>query len=861
MRRNPISLVNMNLLTDPPKPGETIDRQGLSNFMREDEDDNDFASDVYTLADSSAAELHAHWRIFTELAGKTQDGVSRRLENAAWRLEGMRKAGRLNTNSASSNDLQALLLASTTQQPKLPSSSSSTGEQKSTQRPSLPKHSTGLTASSVLSLCIRHGWSDDCLDDLLACVSTPGFNPTHLPSSAALLRSMPTNQHGGKVPQLKLRPICAVFTHSMQRNGANNFCFFLVSRLIATQRFVVFAPSEGPMRGDFEKLGCDVIVIDTKAPGFIQDLEARLIKMKIGLLVANTIMRSDIVTLASRMELPTVWVIHESWPQDKLEYYAQEVFLRKDLTADIIKTAFAKTDCVVFPSEMQKNIYKGLFRPDAGATVYNGIPLTNLDQYQKTADRNAVRKSLGYTPDDYLVLHLGTICGRKGQVYTAKAASKLMTTGVVPNMKVLMVGARYIRDHEIAYIDHIKDEIESSGLTWARFEDTDEEDRGKSRFTFMDIQSSVVRFYLAADVVLVPSLNEVLPLVIGEAMAFRKPVICSAIDAIPEAVTDGVDGCLIPPADPEALGSAIKKIYDNPRLAQQLGEAGRKRVERQFSYAFMCLRYREIMDVVASKQGRAHAKSNPAIPTTREVRLDDTPSSSPVTAEKRELKGAPPNLLSTATPSIPVVPVSTSSVSLAKLAGRTILVDMDNTLVDWDKEFIKRYCAITGANFEDVAPLVRNRKFYEIEKNPFGTEPNIILQVVKEKNFYASLEPFPGALNAMKQMVEAGVDVRLVTSPHPACPASCSGEKYTWLLEHLGEAWVDRLIIARDKTHVQGDLLIDDKPIINGSSKHVSWKQVLFSQSYNKDVELGGRTRLSSWSTEDWATKLLSSLN
>ena len=113
----------------------------------------------------------------------------------------------------------------------------------------------------------------------------------------------------------------------------------------------------------------------------------------------------------------------------------------------------------------------------------------------------------------------------------------------------------------------------------------------------------------------------------------------------------------------------------------------------------------------------------------------------------------------------------------------------------------------------------------------------------------------------MKQMVEAGVDVRLVTSPHPECPASCSAEKYTWLLEHLGETWVDRLIIARDKTHVRGDLLIDDKPIISGSSKHVSWKQVLFSQSYNKDVELGGRTRLSSWSTEDWATKILHSLN
>lgn len=854
MQRNPISLLNLTLLTDPPKPGEIVSREGLSNFMRDDEENNDFASDVYTLADSTSSELHAHWRVFTEIAGKTQDSISRRLENAAWRLEGMRKVGSLTGNSTSSNDLQALLLASTQQTMSSASaeSSSTKGEVKTSHSVALPKHSTGLTASSLLSLCIRHGWSDDCLDDTLACVSTPGFNPKHLPPSAALLRSMPTNQHGGKVPQHKLRPICVVFTHSLQRNGANNFCYFLVSRLIMTQKFVIFAPSEGPMREDFEKLECEVIVIDTKAPGFIPALEARLIKMKVGLLFANTIMRSDIVTLASRMELPTVWVIHESWPQDKLEYYAQEVFMRKDLTADVIKTAFSKANCVVFPSEMQKNVYMGMFSPSAAATVYNGIPLTNLDRYQKTVQRNKVREELGYKPSDYIVLHLGTICGRKGQVYTAKATSALMKTGAVPNMKVLMVGARYIRDHEIAYIDQIKETIDSAGLTWARFEDTDKQDRGNAHFTIMDIQSSVVQFYLAADVVLVPSLNEVLPLVIGEAMAFRKPVICSSIDAIPEAVTDGVEGYLIPPADPEALSSAIKTLYDNPKLARQFGEAGRRRVERQFSYAFMCLRYREIMDVVASKQGHAKPKFNLTIPTPRDIQLD---------SKKSLDEQSPPKLLNTAISNVPDVPISVSKEALTKLAGRTILVDMDNTLVDWDKEFIKRFCALTGAAVESVTPMVRNRKFYEIEKNPLGAEPAVILQVVKEKSFYTSLEPFPGAINAMHQMVAAGVDVRLVTSPHLETPASCASEKYTWLLDHLGKSWVDRLIIARDKTHIQGDLLIDDKPKISGSSKHVSWKQVLFCQSYNQNVDLGGRTRLSSWSQEDWAATLLSSLN
>lgn len=40
---------------------------------------------------------------------------------------------------------------------------------------------------------------------------------------------------------------------------------------------------------------------------------------------------------------------------------------------------------------------------------------------------------------------------------------------------------------------------------------------------------AVLRFYMAADVVLVASLNEVLPLVICESMAFERPVVCSAL--------------------------------------------------------------------------------------------------------------------------------------------------------------------------------------------------------------------------------------------------------------------------------------------------------------------------------------------
>ena len=369
---------------------------------------------------------------------------------------------------------------------------------------------------------------------------------------------------------------------------------------------------------------------------------------------------------------------------------------------------------------------------------------------------------------------------------------------------------------------------------------------------------------MAADIVLVPSLNEVLPLVIGKAMAFRKPVVCSRIDAIPEAVTHDVEGFLIPPADADALGAAIKRVYDSPALGKRLGDAGRNRVERQFSYAFMCLRYRELMDVVASRRGQG---GNPAMPTAREV-YATSPATSPLPLAVPKCKApsvpSPPLLRPAAGPAAASggsdkTKSGSDDATVRRLAGRTVLVDMDNTLVDWDREFIRRLCKSTGMPGQRVAPLVESRMHYEIEKNDFGTSAEKVLRIVKEPGFYAALQPFPGAVDALQRMVAAGVDVRLVTSPHPECAASCAAEKYQWLLAHLGHTWIDRLIIARDKTHVQGDVLVDDKPNISGSSKVVRWTQVLYSQSYNKAVDLGGRKVLGDW-VGDWASVLLSSL-
>jgi glycosyltransferase involved in cell wall biosynthesis/peptidoglycan/xylan/chitin deacetylase (PgdA/CDA1 family) len=86
---------------------------------------------------------------------------------------------------------------------------------------------------------------------------------------------------------------------------------------------------------------------------------------------------------------------------------------------------------------------------------------------------------------------------------------------------------------------------------------------------------------LAADVLLVAA-GEVTPLVLMEAMALRTPVVAAHMGSIPDIVTDGVTGLLVPPDDPVALASAVARLCHEPGLTHRIAAAGRRRVEERF---------------------------------------------------------------------------------------------------------------------------------------------------------------------------------------------------------------------------------------------------------------------------------------
>jgi len=81
-----------------------------------------------------------------------------------------------------------------------------------------------------------------------------------------------------------------------------------------------------------------------------------------------------------------------------------------------------------------------------------------------------------------------------------------------------------------------------------------------------------------------PSLYEPLGIVNLEAMACGTAVVASAVGGIPEVVSDGETGLLVPPGDPAALAVALNALIGDPARAAAMGRAGRDRAIAEFGW-------------------------------------------------------------------------------------------------------------------------------------------------------------------------------------------------------------------------------------------------------------------------------------
>lgn len=112
-----------------------------------------------------------------------------------------------------------------------------------------------------------------------------------------------------------------------------------------------------------------------------------------------------------------------------------------------------------------------------------------------------------------------------------------------------------------------------------------------------------------ADVLVAPSLRgESFGMVLTEAFAAGTPVVASDIAGYRDVVRDGVDGVLVPPADPQALAEALRDLYDEPDRRAEMARSAAEHVKR-FAWPTVAAEVMEAyQDAIATPQpeGRAH---------------------------------------------------------------------------------------------------------------------------------------------------------------------------------------------------------------------------------------------------------------
>jgi starch synthase len=229
------------------------------------------------------------------------------------------------------------------------------------------------------------------------------------------------------------------------------------------------------------------------------------------------------------------------------------------LSTWIEKTAVEAADRVIAVSRQMREDILAHFHVDPARVVviHNGI---DPDRFRRVQAREALDRWGVRVP---YVLFVGRITDQKGIFHLLEAAPKLPSSVQV----VLCASAPDTPEIEARLRADLP---RHPNVRW---------------IPEMIPVDDVIQLYSHAAVFVCPSVYEPFGLINLEAMACETAVVASGVGGIREVVEDGATGLLVPPARPDDLAGAIRKLLDDPDLARALGQAGRRRVEAMFSWA------------------------------------------------------------------------------------------------------------------------------------------------------------------------------------------------------------------------------------------------------------------------------------
>jgi D-inositol-3-phosphate glycosyltransferase len=240
-------------------------------------------------------------------------------------------------------------------------------------------------------------------------------------------------------------------------------------------------------------------------------------------------------------------------------------------------------------------------RPDQVALIPSAV---DVERFQPVA-QGAARQALGLDPVAELIAYVGRIIPRKDVRNVVHALAHLKTrrlaagTGLIPTL--LIVGGETEQPDPVATpeIAALRELAAALGVA------------DHLRFVGRKQPDELHLWYSAADVAVTTPWYEPFGLTPLEAMACAVPVIGSRVGGIAFTIVDGETGYLVPPHDPQAVCNRLDRLLGDPTLRVRMGQAGRTRVLRGFTWDLVATRTAALYDILLS---RALQSSRPHLP-------------------------------------------------------------------------------------------------------------------------------------------------------------------------------------------------------------------------------------------------------
>ncbi len=352
--------------------------------------------------------------------------------------------------------------------------------------------------------------------------------------------------------------IALVFEFPSQNGGEHSMLAAMDQLRQSAVEFVAICPFEGPLKDALESRGIESIAFDVRdskghrrpSEIVLPELHRILIGTKCDLVHANSLSMGRLTgAIANQLPMPTVAHL-----RDILK-----------LSGKAIADLNQNTRLIAVSNATRSFHIAQRLDAERVVMLYNGVDCERFKPRPKNA---AIRKELGLSPEDFLVLTVGQIGLRKGQDVLARAAVLLASR--LPNAHYLLAGQR------------CSDKLESR--EFERIVIAKLQSIGDGRHLhLMGYREDMPELMNAADVLVHPAHQEPLGRVLLEAAASGLPIIATDVGGSSEILREGESALLIPKANPVAIAEAILRLAGDAELRSQLAKNARSRVLERFS--------------------------------------------------------------------------------------------------------------------------------------------------------------------------------------------------------------------------------------------------------------------------------------